>query len=207
MIYTGPIGTLALLVFISLAGPAFAHPKLESAVPAAGASVSSSPKEIRLNFSEGIVVKFSGLELKDEGGHPIKTGDPVPDSKDPKQLVVPLSATLSSGSYTVSWHAVSEDTHRVNGEYAFRVIGENAPPQVKSEGVSGDDPAAVAASKDRDDVKCRCGDRERNDRIREPSRDGERESDRRERYHDRRYNSRPPECVVDDEGYKYCRVR
>ena len=211
MRHTKSTSTFAFLAAILLAGPAFAHPKLESAIPEPDVSVSMSPKEIRLNFSEGIIVKFSGLELKDEGGHQIPTGDPITDSKDPKQLVVPLSTPLSSGRYNVSWHAVSEDTHRVNGQYSFGVVVENAPSQVKSEGPRVDEPAAGAVrSKERGDGECRCGDRvERTDRSRElSSRDSDRGSDQREGYSYRpRYDSRPPECIIDDEGYKYCRVR
>ena len=160
------IGTFAILTVIFLAGPAFAHPKLESASPAPDVSVVTSPKEIKLNFSEGIIVKFSGLELKDEGGHPITTGDPTTDSKEPKQLVVSISTPLTPGRYTVSWHAVSEDTHKVNGVYSFRVIAESAPSQVKSEGSrdGNDDSAAKRTKEEASNQECICKDSERSDR-------------------------------------------
>ena len=120
-----------------LAGPVFAHPRLDSASPAADASVVASPKEIKLDFSEAIIAKFSGLDLKDESGRVVSTGDPVTDPKDPKHLVVPVSAPLAPGRYTVNWHAVSEDTHKVSGDYSFRVTAESTAPQVKSEGSGG----------------------------------------------------------------------
>ncbi len=66
-------------------------------------------------------MKFSGLELKDEKGTTIPTGTAVIDNRDKKQLIVPLTAPLAVGRYTVNWHVVSEDTHRVQGEYSFRV--------------------------------------------------------------------------------------
>lgn len=102
---------------------AMAHPKLWSAVPAAGDMERGAPptKEIRLNFSEGIIAKFSGLELRDESGKLIATGTPTIDPKDKKQLVVPVDTPLVAGKYRVIWHAVSEDTHRVTGEYSFTV--------------------------------------------------------------------------------------
>src|SRR3981081_1866823 len=216
------IGTFAILTVIFLAGPAFAHPKLESASPAPDVSVVTSPKEIKLNFSEGIIAKFSGVELKDEGGRIVTTGDPVTDSK--KQLVVPVSTPLTPGRYTVSWHAVSEDTHKVNGDYSFRVIAESAPSQVKREGSrdGNDDSATKRLTKEEAGNKeCVCKDTERTDRVRERSRDGDRDWDPRDRYHHRnfregyrdrhsanRYDPRArPDCVVDDDGYKYCRVR
>ena len=102
---------------------AMAHPKLMSAVPAADhAERAALPaKEIRLNFSEGVIAKFSGLELRDESGKSIATGTPAIDPKDKKQLVVPLDTPLAAGKYRVIWHAVSEDTHRVKGEYTFTI--------------------------------------------------------------------------------------
>ena len=115
------ISTLAVLAIGLLAGSANAHPKLTSASPAADVSSKISPTEIRLNFSEGVIAKFSGLELKDEVGKPIATGVPANDPKDQKQLIVPLPAPLKAGHYTVNWHAVSEDTHRVKGEYSFGI--------------------------------------------------------------------------------------
>ncbi len=102
---TMAIGTLAVLAIGLLATSANAHPKLNSVSPAA--DVSSA--------------KLSGVEIKNESGKAIPTGVPVTDPKDQKQLVVPLPAPLSAGHYTVIWHAVSEDTHRVKGEYSFGV--------------------------------------------------------------------------------------
>jgi len=68
-----------------------------------------------------VIAKFSGLELKDEAGKIITTGAPVNDPADRKQLVVPLPSPLIAGRYKVAWYAVSEDTHRVKGEYSFEV--------------------------------------------------------------------------------------
>ena len=115
------IVALAVLAIGALATSADAHPKLKSVSPAADVSSKVSPKEIKLNFSEGVIAKFSGLELKDEAGKTITTGVPVNDPGDRSQLVVPLPAPLVAGRYTVTWHAVSQDTHRVKGEYSFGI--------------------------------------------------------------------------------------
>jgi copper resistance protein C len=112
---------LAVLAIGALAGSADAHPKLMSVSPAADVSSKVSPKEIKLNFSEGVIAKFSGLELKDEAGKTVTTGVPVNDPGDRKQLIVPLPAPLTARRYTVTWFAVSEDTHRVKGEYSFGI--------------------------------------------------------------------------------------
>src|SRR5258707_14601480 len=112
---TMAIGTLAVLAIGLLATSANAHPKLNSVSPAADVSSKVSPTEIKLNFSEGVIAKLSGVEIKNESGKAIPTGVPVTDPKDQKQLVVPLPAPLTAGHYTITWHARSADTHRVNG--------------------------------------------------------------------------------------------
>src|SRR3981081_1463846 len=114
-------GTLAVVAISLLTTLANAHPKLNSANPAADVAIKVSPSEIRLNFSEGVIAKFSGVEIKNETGKKIPTGAALTDPKDQKQLGVPLAAPLAAGRYTVTWHAVSEDTHRVKGEYSFGV--------------------------------------------------------------------------------------
>jgi copper resistance protein C len=115
------MGALAVLAIGAVATSANAHPKLKSASPAADVSSEVSPTEIKLNFSEGVIPKYSGLEIKNEAGKTITTGVPVNDPTDRRQLVVPLPAPLPAGRYTVTWHAVSEDTHRVKGEHSFGV--------------------------------------------------------------------------------------
>jgi hypothetical protein len=72
-------------------------------------------------FSEAVIAKMSGIVLKDEAGKPVPTGSPQTDPQDQKQLVVRVPAPLAPGRYNVAWHAVSEDTHRVKGEYNFTV--------------------------------------------------------------------------------------
>jgi copper resistance protein C len=115
------ISALAWVAFSLLAAPASAHPTLRSASPAADAPSASFPTEIKLDFSEGVIVKFSGLELKDDRGKTIETGVATTDPKDKKRLVVPVLAPLTPGRYTVNWHVVSEDTHRAQGQYSFRI--------------------------------------------------------------------------------------
>jgi methionine-rich copper-binding protein CopC len=115
------VAALAALAMGAFATLADAHPKLKSVIPAADVSSKVSPREIKLNFSEGVIAKFSGLELKNEAGKTITTGVPVNDPGDRRQIVVPLPAPLTAGRYRVTWHAVSQDTHRVKGEYTFEV--------------------------------------------------------------------------------------
>jgi methionine-rich copper-binding protein CopC len=110
--------TLSLLSFSQSA--AFAHADLKASTPAAGSSVADL-KEIRLGFSEGVSPKFSGADLKDEAGKAVAVGPASIDPKNKKELIVPVSAKLAPGTYTVEWHAVSDDSHRVKGQFSFKV--------------------------------------------------------------------------------------
>ena len=115
------IAAVTMIAASLLSSPAFAHPELQSAEPAAGVAAATSPKQITILFNENVMVQFSGLELKDHDGTMIPTGKPTVDPANKKQLVVPVNETLSPGDYKVEWHAVSDDTHRVKGSYSFSV--------------------------------------------------------------------------------------
>ena len=112
--------TLAVLHTATVGRMAWAHPVLEASDPGQGATV-SSPKEIRLTFTENLIAKFSGLTIKDQSGRPIGTASPSVDPNDKRQLIVPISTPLPPGAYDVDWHAVGADTHRVTGHFSFRV--------------------------------------------------------------------------------------
>ena len=112
--------TLAVLLTATVGRMAWAHPVLEASDPGQGATV-SSPKEIRLTFTENLIAKFSGLTIKDQSGRPIGTASPSVDPNDKRQLIVPISTPLRPGAYDVDWHAVGADTHRVTGHFSFRV--------------------------------------------------------------------------------------
>ncbi len=114
------IALLAAITALVLVPLAEAHPKLKSTVPGANSSA-APPQAIRLIFSEGLIAKLSGIELKDQSGKVIETGPAAADPEDTKQLVIPMKSPLGAGQYTVDWHAVSEDTHRVKGSFSFKV--------------------------------------------------------------------------------------
>ena len=115
--------SMALLALFAATMPATAvdaHPALKTANPAAE-STAAAPTEIRLTFSEGVIVTFSRVELNDQAGNKIAAGQLASDPKDQKQLILPLQTPLTAGTYTVKWNVVSVDTHRVNGTYSFKV--------------------------------------------------------------------------------------
>ncbi len=100
---------------------AFAHAFLDRAVPGVGATVQGSPSELQLSFTQNIVLAFSGVHIAVAGGGAIPTGKPRLDPAQPNVIHVPLGHALKPGTYVVSWHVVSVDTHPTSGTYRFTV--------------------------------------------------------------------------------------
>src|ERR1700730_17368264 len=115
------ISAAAVAVFAAslLGDAAYAHPQLQSADPSPGTATTTSPRQIRITFNENVIPKMSGVEVKDQTGKIIPTGKAATDPANKKLLIVPLTEQLPPGDYKVEWHAVSDDTHRVKGNYSF----------------------------------------------------------------------------------------
>ena len=111
----------ATLALALAAGPAFAHAKLLSEVPAAEGSSNAAPvTELRLNFSEALNAAFSKVEVKDAAGGPVNATVAL-DPDNNKVLVVTFATPLSKGEYSVDWSAVSADGHKTTGGYKVDV--------------------------------------------------------------------------------------
>ncbi|RFB78226.1 copper homeostasis periplasmic binding protein CopC [Methylovirgula sp. 4M-Z18] len=114
------ITSLSLLALIWTAGLAWAHAQLRTAVPGAGSSV-SAPSEIKLTYSEGVEPKFSQVTLATEAGDAVALGKPEVDPGNNKILIVKVPSALKAGTYKVTWHVVSVDTHKTQGSFSFTV--------------------------------------------------------------------------------------
>jgi methionine-rich copper-binding protein CopC len=108
------------LAVIAASAQAEAHARLLMSDPAANAT-GRAPKQLTLRFSEKLNPKFSGLTVT----RPQIKNAPAPMtvavSKDRQSLVATPTQPLAGGVYKVTWHAVSADTHRVQGTYSFTV--------------------------------------------------------------------------------------
>jgi methionine-rich copper-binding protein CopC len=119
--HRGAIGMLVLAAAVGISTAAEAHAFLIHANPPVGSTVHESPKEIRLYFSEEIEPVFSGIELATKAGEKITTGPASVDPYDRSQFFATLTAPLLPEIYRVSWHVVSVDTHRTEGDFSFEV--------------------------------------------------------------------------------------
>lgn len=111
---------------IVLASPAFAHPALVSSQPAASTAVAATNR-VTITFSERLMPRLSGMEITMTGmpgmpNHTTKlTGFKTTVQSDGKTLVATFVRPLAAGTYRVQWHAVSSDTHRIQGTINFTI--------------------------------------------------------------------------------------
>jgi methionine-rich copper-binding protein CopC len=102
------------------AGSALAHPRVIRATPAAGGTVAMPPSEVTIRFSEKLEPAFSSFVVRDSEGKQVDKGDGALDKKD-HQLMRASLQPLSPGVYKVEWRAVGTDTHKVSGDFTFKV--------------------------------------------------------------------------------------
>jgi methionine-rich copper-binding protein CopC len=108
------------LLSLGSATAALAHAHLVRAVPAAGGTVHDAPSEVTLRFSEKLEPKFSSVVVRDSAGKQVDKGEATVDKADRMVMRVSLPP-LDPGVYKVEWKAVSTDTHKVSGDFTFKV--------------------------------------------------------------------------------------
>jgi len=102
-----------------------AHAGLTSAEPAPGSTLSQSPSEIRLAFSEPVGA-LSTVDLYRDGFQRVDGITGQMDATERNVLIAPLPA-LDDGVYTVQYVAVSADGHEITGSYTFELASNPLP--------------------------------------------------------------------------------
>ncbi len=110
---------LALAGLLLHPGIAAAHAFLKRASPAVGSTVRPAPREVAIEFTEGVEPRFSSITVQDASGVRVDQGAAHLEGGETR-LAVGLRP-LVSGSYSVTWHVVATDTHRTQGRYGFTV--------------------------------------------------------------------------------------
>ena len=103
------------------AASALAHAHLAKATPAADAMEAVAPTKLLLEFNEAIEPKFSGVTVTDPDKAVVKLGAAAAQAGNAAILIIPIAEPLKAGKYTVDWHALSADGHKVKGSYSFTV--------------------------------------------------------------------------------------
>ena len=107
-------------VAIGVAPSTWAHAFLDHASPAVGSSVPASPPNVTLWFTQDLEPAFSSVTVTNEAGQRVDLGNAKVPEGSPAELQIGLKP-LPPGTYVVSWHVVSVDTHPTEGTFTFEV--------------------------------------------------------------------------------------
>ncbi|HVB17919.1 MAG TPA: copper resistance CopC family protein [Stellaceae bacterium] len=112
----------AAAVLALAALPASAHAFLDHASPAVGSAIPTAPPALTLWFTQDLELAFSGVTVANAAGQRVDLGNVRIPPGQPAELQVGLKP-LPPGTYTVSWHVLSVDTHPTQGTFTFQVGG------------------------------------------------------------------------------------
>ena len=110
------LATSALLM-LAAGTAANAHAFLDHAEPRVGNKVASAPHAVTLWFTQKLEPAFSSVTVTNAAGQRVDVGKPRVSGN---QMSVSLRGG-GSGTYHVSWHVLSVDTHKTEGNFTFRV--------------------------------------------------------------------------------------
>src|SRR5262245_8193693 len=104
-----------LLLFAS--GEATAHAFLDHAEPRVGNTVAAPPGQVTLWFTQKLEPAFSSITVTNAAGQRVDTGK---ISVSGNQMSISLRPG-GTGTYHVTWHVLSVDTHTTDGNFTFQV--------------------------------------------------------------------------------------
>jgi copper resistance protein C len=108
----------ALLLTTALA---HAHAFLDYSEPAVGATVSTSPAQVKIHFTEKLHRDpRTIIQVFDAAGREVDLKDAKVGVKNESEMTVSLGK-LSPGTYKVVWSAIAIDTHHTHGTFEFTV--------------------------------------------------------------------------------------
>lgn len=117
--------TLVLLAAVpAIAGAAMLHMKLSRSVPAANATLRTSPADVKLWFTQRPELTVTSVKLRSGAGASVVERTLAPLARaaaDSAPIVAPVGAPLAPGHYEVAWRTMARDGHVLNGIIPFDV--------------------------------------------------------------------------------------
>ncbi|MDQ1009075.1 copper transport protein [Streptomyces sp. V4I23] len=126
---------LALLSVVGSPTPAQAHATLVSTAPADRQALGAAPRQVSLTFSEPVSLPLARIRLIGPDGDTVATGRPARSGGRSETVTVSVPDASADGTYTVAWHAVSADSHPVQGAFAF-TVGRSASAAAPAPGTA-----------------------------------------------------------------------
>jgi len=110
------VGIIPLLLLLAT-GEAAAHAFLDHAEPRVGNKVAAPPREVTVWFTQKLEPAFSTITVTNAAGQRVDTGKTRVSGN---QMSVSLRPG-GAGTYHVTWHVLSVDTHTTDGNFTFQV--------------------------------------------------------------------------------------
>ena len=110
------VGIIPLLLLLAT-GEATAHAFLERAEPRVGNKVATAPRQVTLWFTQKLEPAFSAITVTNAAGQRVDTGKTRVSGN---QMSISLRSG-GAGTYHVTWHVLSADTHTTEGNFTFQV--------------------------------------------------------------------------------------
>lgn len=107
-----------LLSLHGIATAAWAHAYPAVTVPTNGATIKEPPREVRIQFTEGIELAFSAITVKGPNREIVSQGKLRKLADDTVAMDL---KPLRPGNYSVEWQVLSVDTHITDGVLRFTI--------------------------------------------------------------------------------------
>ena len=112
-----PLVPVLPLLLLFVTGAASAHAFLDHAEPRVGNKVATVPREVTLWFTQKLEPAFSTISVTNAAGQRVDTGKARVSGN---QMSISLRPA-GTGTYHVTWHVLSVDTHTTDGNFTFQV--------------------------------------------------------------------------------------
>ncbi|HEU0196147.1 MAG TPA: copper resistance protein CopC [Nevskiaceae bacterium] len=110
---------LALTLAVPIVASAHAFP--DNSSPHVGATVATSPQEVKVWFDGKLEPVFSTLIVKNAAGKQVSAGKGHVDPHNETLLETKPASTLPAGAYKVYWSVIARDGHHTEGHFGFKV--------------------------------------------------------------------------------------
>ncbi len=120
-------------------------PAYDRSEPASDSTVSTSPKEVVIFFSQEVDANTVVIRVLGPDGTQVDLQDAAVDLCDPdrKRATVSLPDVLPAGAYIVQWETMSlEDDERDNGSFSFVIKFPEGSPAASPQATPGASPEA-----------------------------------------------------------------
>ena len=129
------------ILALALPMVASAHSELKTASPAAGSTVTGTPDEIVLTFTETLNPTKSSIILLDSAGKELGRAGVDPADDTVMRLTPP---TLEPGAYEIDWTSVALDNDLLRNKVKFTVVAPTPSPTIEPTATASSVPSVAA---------------------------------------------------------------